>query len=84
MHVLDDESLNNVCKDLQNAYDEGYKQAVKDVAERFADELEYESVYFNMGDGYIYKAVHIEDVYKIKDKIMEGVNNESQMCELRS
>ncbi len=29
-----------------------------------------------MGDGYIYKAVHIDDVYTIRDKIMEGVDNE--------
>ena len=51
-------------------------QAVQDITERFADELEYVSEYFDMGDGYIYKAVHIEDIYKIKNKIMEELKNE--------
>jgi hypothetical protein len=67
--------FHDVGNDLQNAYYEGYRQAVKDIADRFFDELEYASVYFNMGDGYIYKAVHIEDVYTIRDKILEGVDN---------
>ena len=57
------ELLEFVKQKTQYAYDDGYKRAVKDVAERFANELEYESVYFDMSDGYIYKAAHIEDIY---------------------
>jgi phage pi2 protein 07 len=48
------------------------KKARKETAEKFAEIADEKSEYFDMGNGYIYKAVHIEDVYGICKEITEG------------
>ena len=60
-------------RDENRIYDDLLKDMVrKEIADRFAEMAERESVYFNMGNGLIYKVVHIEDINAIRDKITEG------------
>lgn len=54
-----------------NFFDAGIKHGSKETVDKFAEMAEQESVYFNL-NGTIYKAVHIEDINAIRDKITEG------------
>lgn len=66
MHILEDYNFNNVGRDLQNAYDEGYKDGKKYAAEKFSELVKKELIT-------LYLSKRCDEIYK---EIMGGVDDE--------